>query len=53
MAPDLKGAGLRSTEDSCGCGSSMEAVNPDTIMPPYYRVDGPDRVAPAFAASRS
>ena len=23
-------------------------LNPDTIMPPYYRVDGLDRVAPGF-----
>ena len=23
-------------------------INPDTIMPPYYRVDGLKRVAPAF-----
>ena len=23
-------------------------LKPDTIMPPYYRVDGLDRVAPAF-----
>ena len=22
--------------------------NPDTIMPPYYRVDGLNRVAPSF-----
>jgi sulfur-oxidizing protein SoxX len=23
-------------------------LNPDTIMPPYYRIDGLHRVAPAF-----
>ena len=28
-------------------------LNPDTIMPPYYRVEGLTRVAPAFAASRA
>ena len=28
---------------SCGCGSSTPArLNPDTIMPPYYRIDGLD-----------
>ena len=24
-------------------------INPDTVMPPYYRVEGLNRVAPAFA----
>ena len=24
-------------------------LNPETIMPPYYRVDGLNRVAPSFA----
>jgi sulfur-oxidizing protein SoxX len=23
-------------------------LNPETIMPPYYRIDGLDRVAPTF-----
>ena len=49
MAPDLKGAGSRSTEGQIRLrivdGSK---INPDTIMPPYYRVDGLARVAPAF-----
>ena len=49
MAPDLKGAGSRSTEGQLRLrivdGSRL---NPDTIMPPYYRLDGLARVAPGF-----
>jgi sulfur-oxidizing protein SoxX len=49
MAPDLKGAGVRSTEGQLRLrivdGSRL---NPDTIMPPYYRVDNLVHVAPAF-----
>ena len=28
-------------------------LNPDTIMPSYYRVDGLERVAPAFRGKPS
>ena len=49
MAPDLKGAGLRSTEGQLRLRIvDGSRVNPDTIMPPYYRVDGLSRVAPGF-----
>ena len=49
MAPDLKGAGSRWTEGQLRLRIVDAArVNPQTIMPPYYRVDGLVRVAPAF-----
>ena len=49
MAPDLKGAGSRSTEGQLRLRIvDGSRINPDTIMPPYYRVDGLDRVAPGF-----
>ena len=49
MAPDLKGAGSRSTEGQLRLRIvDASRVNPQTIMPPYYRVDGLTRVAPAF-----
>jgi sulfur-oxidizing protein SoxX len=49
MAPDLKGAGSRSTEGQLRLRIvDGSRINPDTIMPPYYRVDSLARVAPAF-----
>ena len=49
MAPDLKGAGARSTEGQLRLRIVDAArINPQTIMPPYYRVDGLSRVAPGF-----
>jgi sulfur-oxidizing protein SoxX len=49
MAPDLKGAGARSTEGQLRLRIvDGSRINPDTIMPPYYRVDGLVRVAPGF-----
>jgi sulfur-oxidizing protein SoxX len=49
MAPDLKGAGSRWSEGQLRLRIVDAAlVNPQTIMPPYYRVDGLQRVAPAF-----
>jgi L-cysteine S-thiosulfotransferase len=49
MAPDLKGAGARSTEGQLRLrivdGSKL---SPETIMPSYYRADGLTRVAPQF-----
>jgi L-cysteine S-thiosulfotransferase len=49
MAPDLKGAGSRSSEGQLRLRIVDAArLNPATIMPPYYRVDGLDRVAPGF-----
>jgi sulfur-oxidizing protein SoxX len=49
IGPDLKGAGSRYTEGQLRLrivDSSL--LDPGTIMPSYYRLDGLDRVAPAF-----
>ena len=49
LAPDLKGAGNRSTEGQLRLRIvDAGRLNPETIMPPYYRTDGLVRVAPAF-----
>jgi sulfur-oxidizing protein SoxX len=49
LAPDLKGAGSRSTEGQLRLRIvDASQLKPDTIMPPYYRVDGLERVAPSF-----
>ena len=49
MAPDLAGAGARWSSAQLRLrivdGSRL---NPDTIMPSYYRTEGLTRVAPAF-----
>jgi sulfur-oxidizing protein SoxX len=50
LAPDLAGAAGRSTEGQLRLRLvDASRVNPETIMPPYYRLDGLTRVAPAFA----
>ena len=49
MAPDLTGAGSRWNEAQLRLRIVDAArLNPETIMPPYYRVDGLNRVAPGF-----
>jgi len=49
LAPDLKGAGTRSTEGQLRLRIvDASRINRDTIMPPYYRVDGLNRVSPGF-----
>jgi len=49
MAPDLTGTGARWNEGQLRLRMVDAArINPDTIMPPYYRVDGLTRVAPGF-----
>jgi L-cysteine S-thiosulfotransferase len=49
LAPDLKGAGSRSSEGQLRLRIvDASQLKPDTIMPPYYRVDGLERVAPSF-----
>ena len=49
LAPDLKGAGSRSTEGQLRLRIVDAArLNRETIMPPYYRVDSLTRVAPGF-----
>jgi sulfur-oxidizing protein SoxX len=49
MAPDLQGAGSRWSEGQLRLRIADAArLNPETIMPPYYRIDGLNRVAPSF-----
>lgn len=49
LAPDLAGAGSRSTEGQLRLRIvDASRLKADTIMPPYYRTDGLVRVAPAF-----
>lgn len=49
LAPDLSGAGTRASEGQLRLRIvDASRIKPDTIMPPYYRVDGLTRVAPAF-----
>jgi L-cysteine S-thiosulfotransferase len=50
LAPDLKGAGSRWTEGQLRLRIvDSSRLYPDTMMPSYYRVNGLNRVAPAFA----
>jgi sulfur-oxidizing protein SoxX len=49
MAPDLKGTGSRWSEGQLRLRLVDAAkLNPTTIMPAFYRVDGLQRVAPAW-----
>ena len=49
LAPDLKGAGSRWSEGQLRLRIvDASRINPQTIMPPYYRVDRLDRVSPGF-----
>jgi sulfur-oxidizing protein SoxX len=49
LAPDLAGAGSRWSEGQLRLRIiDASRLNPDTIMPPYYRVDGLTHVAPSF-----
>jgi sulfur-oxidizing protein SoxX len=49
LAPSLAGAGVRATPDQLRLRVADAArLNPDTIMPPYYRLDGLTRVARTF-----
>jgi L-cysteine S-thiosulfotransferase len=50
LAPDLRGAGTRWSEGQLRLRIvDSSRLNPDTIMPPYYRIENLARVAPAFA----
>lgn len=50
LAPDLAGAGTRWSEGQLRLRIvDASRLNPDTIMPPYYRTQDLTRVAPAFA----
>jgi sulfur-oxidizing protein SoxX len=49
LAPDLAGSGARWSAGQLRLRLvDASRLNPDTIMPPYYRVGGLDRVAPAL-----
>ncbi len=49
LAPSLSGSGSRWSEAQLRLRLvSASRLNPATIMPSYYRVDGLDRVAPAW-----
>lgn len=49
MAPDLRGAGARWSEGQLRLRLvDASRLNAATIMPPYYRIEGLTRVAPAF-----
>jgi len=49
LAPDLTGTGARWSVGQLRLRIvDARRLNPETIMPPYYRIDGLDRVAPAF-----
>ena len=49
MAPDLKGAGSRWSEGELRLRLvDARKLNPDSIMPPYYVVDGMNRVGRSF-----
>ena len=49
LAPDLRGAGARLTEGQLRLRIvDMKALNPDSLMPAYYRTDGLRRVGKAW-----
>jgi L-cysteine S-thiosulfotransferase len=49
LAPDLRGTGARWSEGQLRLRIvDARKLNPDTIMPPYYVVDGLNRVARSF-----
>lgn len=49
LAPDLAGTGSRWSVGQLRLRLvDARRLNPESIMPPYYRIDGLDRVAPAF-----
>jgi sulfur-oxidizing protein SoxX len=49
LGPDLRGIGARLSEGQIRLRIvDASRVNPATIMPPYYRIEGLARVAPAF-----
>lgn len=49
LAPDLRGAGKRWSESQLRLRIvDPGRINPETIMPPYYRTEGLVRVAPPW-----
>ncbi|MBC7704833.1 MAG: sulfur oxidation c-type cytochrome SoxX [Rhodoferax sp.] len=52
LAPDLAGAGTRWTTGQLRLRMvDAKALNPQTLMPSYHRMDGLNRVAAAWAAA--
>ena len=52
LAPDLAGAGTRWTAGQLRLRMvDARALNPETLMPSYHRMDGLNRVAAAWAAA--
>ena len=52
LAPDLAGAGKRWSAAQLRLRMvDARVLNPQTIMPPYYRTDGLNRVAPAWVGA--
>jgi sulfur-oxidizing protein SoxX len=50
LAPDLQGTGSRFSAGQLRLRLvDATRLNPETIMPPYYRTEGLARVAPAYA----
>src|SRR5215204_2775191 len=50
LAPDLAGVGARLSAGQLRLRVvDASKVNPNTIMPPYYRTESLNRVAPAYA----
>jgi sulfur-oxidizing protein SoxX len=49
LAPNLAGVGTRLSEGQIRLRIvDASRVNPQTIMPPYFRTEGTQRVAPAY-----
>jgi L-cysteine S-thiosulfotransferase len=49
LAPDLKGVGARLTSGQIRLRLvDQTRINPDSIMPPYYRTEDLSRVAPRY-----
>jgi sulfur-oxidizing protein SoxX len=49
IGPDLRGTGARLTPGQIRLRIADPArINPDTVMPSYYKVEGLARVAPAY-----
>jgi L-cysteine S-thiosulfotransferase len=52
LGPDLRGVGARLTPGQLRMRMvDQSRLNPATLMPPFYRVDGLVRVAPKFAGT--